>query len=69
MGAPKWPQAAMRTLPLAPSVGLLWGHSPREGCAKMARGRRTNPAIGAFGGWSSLWGHEALDWVSEWRHF
>eukprot|EP00959_Pyramimonas_sp_CCMP1952_P144260 3020117-Pyramimonas_sp.AAC.1 len=49
-GVPKWPEAAMRALPLAPSAELLRGHDSREGCADMARGRRANPAIGAFGG-------------------
>eukprot|EP00959_Pyramimonas_sp_CCMP1952_P022357 470729-Pyramimonas_sp.AAC.1 len=47
-GAPKWPAAAMQTLPLAPSVELLWGHDPRDGCAEMARGRHANLATGAF---------------------
>ena len=49
-GVPKLGGAAMRTLPLAPSVELLWGHDPREGCAEMARGRHADPATGAFGG-------------------
>ena len=48
-GVPNWPEAAMRTLPLAPSVELPWGHDPREGCAELARGRHANPATGAFG--------------------
>ena len=49
-GVPKCPEAAMRTLPLAPSLELLWGHDPREGCAAIARGRYANPTAGAFGG-------------------
>eukprot|EP00959_Pyramimonas_sp_CCMP1952_P209527 4383574-Pyramimonas_sp.AAC.1 len=40
----------MRTLPLAPSVELIWGHDPREECAEMARGRYANFVTGAFGG-------------------
>ncbi len=35
-GVPQWSGAAMRTLPLAPSVELLWGRDPREGGAEMA---------------------------------
>eukprot|EP00959_Pyramimonas_sp_CCMP1952_P223416 4670846-Pyramimonas_sp.AAC.1 len=47
-GVPKLHEAAMRTVPLAPSVGLsLCGHDPREARAHMARGRRANSAAGA----------------------
>ena len=28
----------------------LWGHKPREGCAKMGRWRHADPPAGAFGG-------------------
>eukprot|EP00959_Pyramimonas_sp_CCMP1952_P410218 8597137-Pyramimonas_sp.AAC.1 len=48
-GVPAWPEAAMRILPLAPSVELLRCRGPREGCAYMARVCHANPATGAFG--------------------
>eukprot|EP00959_Pyramimonas_sp_CCMP1952_P391441 8203348-Pyramimonas_sp.AAC.1 len=49
-GVPKWPEATMRTLLLAPSAEILWGHDPREGCDEMAGGRHAHFATGAFGG-------------------
>eukprot|EP00959_Pyramimonas_sp_CCMP1952_P201829 4220414-Pyramimonas_sp.AAC.1 len=48
-GVPTWPEAAMRTLPLRPSVETPWGHDLCEVCAYMARGRNANPATRAFG--------------------
>ena len=45
----------MRTQPLAPSVELLWGHDPPEGCVDISAGtlrERTHWGLR----WSSLWG-------------
>ena len=42
--------AAMRTLPLGPSVELPLGPRTCEGCAKMGRWRHADPPAGAFGG-------------------
>eukprot|EP00959_Pyramimonas_sp_CCMP1952_P041396 865709-Pyramimonas_sp.AAC.1 len=54
-GVPKWPEAAMRTLPLGPPIEFPWGHDPREECTDMGWGCHANTAIEAFGG-APMWG-------------
>eukprot|EP00959_Pyramimonas_sp_CCMP1952_P049597 1036235-Pyramimonas_sp.AAC.1 len=49
MVVPKWPEAAMRPLPLRPPDELPWRHDSRDGCAEMARGCNENLADEAFG--------------------
>ena len=49
-GVPKWGGAAMRTLPLRPSVEFPLGHKRVRDVPKNVVGKHAGPGTGAFGG-------------------
>eukprot|EP00959_Pyramimonas_sp_CCMP1952_P165751 3464493-Pyramimonas_sp.AAC.1 len=54
---PKWPDGAMQTLLLAPSVELIWGHDHREGCVEMWPEAAMRTLLRAPSA-ELLWGHD-----------
>ena len=59
-GAPKWGGAAMRALPLWPSVELPMGPRTVSGVRQNGAGPQCEPCHWDLR-WSSLWGHETCE--------
>eukprot|EP00959_Pyramimonas_sp_CCMP1952_P355628 7448405-Pyramimonas_sp.AAC.1 len=67
-GVPTWPEDAMRTLPLVPSVEFPWDHDPREVCVPKSGwvAMRTLPLRHSV---EFPWGHDPREGCAEtaWR--